>query len=53
MKLQSKRHLIQAIGRVYRQASKKQRGQHLNHLELVSELKRNYLNRPFSLVHPD
>jgi hypothetical protein len=45
MTLQSKRELIQAIRRVYRKASKKQKSQHLDHLELVTELKRNYLNR--------
>ena len=45
MTLQSKRELIQAIRRVYRKASKKQKSRHLDHLELVTELKRNYLNR--------
>jgi hypothetical protein len=45
MTLQSKRELIQAIRRVYRKASKRQKSQHLDHLELVTELKRNYLNR--------
>ena len=50
MTLQSKRELIQAIRRVYRKASKKQKSQHLDHLELVTELKRNYLNRLLLLV---
>lgn len=45
MTLGSKRELIQAIRRVYRNSSKKQKGLHLDHLELVTGLKRNYLNR--------
>jgi len=46
----SKRELIQAIRSVYRKSSKKQKSPHLDHLELVTELKRNYLNRITS--HP-
>jgi hypothetical protein len=45
MTLGSKRELIQAIRRVYWNSSKKQKGLHLDHLELVTGLKRNYLNR--------
>ncbi len=45
MTLQSKRELIQAIRRVYREGSKKQMSQHHDQLELATELKRNYLNR--------
>lgn len=45
MILGSKRELIQAIRRVYWKSSKKQKGLHLDHLELVTGLKRNYPNR--------
>ena len=45
MTLSSKRELIQAIRKVYRKSTKAQKGAHLDHLELVTGLKRNYLNR--------
>jgi len=45
MTLSSKRELIQAIRKVYRKSSKAQKGSHLDHLELATGLKRNYLNR--------
>ena len=45
MTLSSKRELIQAIRKVYRKSSKAQKSSHLDHLELATGLKRNYLNR--------
>jgi len=48
MTLNSKRELIQAIRRVYRNSTKAQKSAHLDHLELTTGLKRNYLNRLLS-----
>jgi hypothetical protein len=45
MTLSTKRELIQAIRRVYWKSSKSQKSAHLDHLVLVTGLKRNYLNR--------
>jgi len=45
MTLSSKRELIQAIRKVYGKSTKAQKSAHLDHLELVTGLKRNYLNR--------
>ena len=45
MTLSSKRELIQAIRKVYGKSTKAQKIAHLDHLELVTGLKRNYLNR--------
>jgi hypothetical protein len=45
MTLSSKRELIQAIRKVYGKSSKAQKSSHLDHLELVTGLRRNYLNR--------
>jgi hypothetical protein len=45
MTLSSKRELIQAIRKVYRRSTKAQKSSHLDHLELATGLKRNYLNR--------
>ena len=45
MTLSSKRELIQAIRKVYGRSTKAQKSAHLDHLELVTGLKRNYLNR--------
>jgi hypothetical protein len=43
--LTSKRELIQAVRRDYRKSSKAQKSAHLDHLVLITGLKRNYLNR--------
>jgi len=45
MTLGTKRELIQVIRKVYRKSSKAQKSSHLDHLELATGLKRNYLNR--------
>jgi hypothetical protein len=45
MTLSSKRELIQAIRKVYKKSTKAQKGAHLDHLDLATGLKRNYLNR--------
>jgi hypothetical protein len=45
MTLQSKRKLMQAIRKVHPKASNGQKSAHLDHLELATGLKRNYLNR--------
>jgi hypothetical protein len=44
-RISPQRELIQAIRRIYWKSSKKQKGLHLDHLELGTGLKRNYLNR--------